>query len=179
MHSQAITTSVSTHCSMMSCIVLKWLLQNPAEETNSQLSLPNYWSNNNVHTYLAFDSTKPRWTAASWELPSSALYDNAGSSILAATQSRWRGCSGLVDKKVVTILVFTFLLVWTNLKLTGALMFTVFEAERVVQPLVAVTVNVCEDPRLIRELPTVAWYGQRNLLKPSTDSAVKFNVTDP
>ena len=61
-----------------------------------------------------------------------------------------------MDKKVVTILVFTFLLVRTNLKLTGALMFTVFEAERVVQPLVAVTVNVCEDPRLIRELPTVA-----------------------
>ena len=42
-------------------------------------------------------------------------------------------------------------------KLTGgALMFTVFEAERVVQLLVAVTVNVCEDPRLIRELPTLA-----------------------
>ena len=38
----------------------------------------------------------------------------------------------------------------------GALMFTVFEAERVVQPLVAVTVNVCKDPRLIRELPTLA-----------------------
>ena len=35
-------------------------------------------------------------------------------------------------------------------------MFTVFEADSVVQPLVAVTVNVCEDPRLMRELPTLA-----------------------
>jgi len=35
-------------------------------------------------------------------------------------------------------------------------MFTVFEAERVMQPLVAVTVNVWEDPRLIRKLPALA-----------------------
>ena len=80
------------------------------------------------------------------------------------------------------------------IKLTGgALMFTVFEAERVVQSLVAVTVNVCEDPRLIRELPTLAvmvtWTlspaptvarsGLRNLLKPSTGCTVKLNATDP
>ena len=62
-----------------------------------------------------------------------------------------------------------------------------------VQSLVAVTVNVCEDPRLMRELPTlavmvtmtlspaptVARYGLRNLLKPSTGSAAKLNVTGP
>jgi len=60
---------------------------------------------------LALSPTKPRWTAASWELPFSPLYDSAGSTILAATQVRWRGCGGLVDKKVVTILVFAFLLV--------------------------------------------------------------------
>jgi len=104
---------------------------------------------------VALGPSKLRWTAASWELPSSPLYDDAGSSILATTQIRWRGCSGLVDKKVLIINLCIPACV-NQFKLTGALMLTVFEAERVVQPLVAVTVNLWEDPRLIRELPTLA-----------------------